>query len=66
MCSGNRSAKPHRLREVLAREGLERILVSTDHGQMVDTTCFDCDYYIWLDEGRDLPLRNARHPSCST
>ena len=38
-----------RLRQALAQEGLDRLLISTARGQMVDTSIFDCDYYEWCD-----------------
>ena len=38
-----------RLKQALAREGLGELLISTAHGQMVNTSLFDCDYYDWLD-----------------
>lgn len=38
-----------RLRNCLEENGLPDILVSTPHGQMVNTDLFDCDYYAWQD-----------------
>ena len=39
----------HRLRQALEEVGIEKLLISTAHGQMVDTSMFSCDYYEWLD-----------------
>lgn len=39
-----------RLKLVLKRENIEYLLFSTAHGQMVNTECFDCDYYAWQDK----------------
>ncbi len=36
-----------RLKRSLADAGIEKMLISTARGQMVDTNCFDCDYYAW-------------------
>lgn len=38
-----------RLKQVLKKEGLEDLLISTKRGQMVNTSLFDCDYYAWQD-----------------
>ena len=38
-----------RLKQTLAQEKLEDLLISTARGQMVNTALFDCDYYDWLD-----------------
>ena len=40
----------HRLKNSLAKAGLSDILLSSSHGQMVNTALFDCDYYDWLDQ----------------
>lgn len=34
-----------RLKDVLRVEGISGLLISTPHGQLVDTSLFDCDYY---------------------
>ncbi len=39
-----------RLKETLRANDLEQLLLSTLHGQMVDTSLFDCDYYAWQDK----------------
>jgi len=39
-----------RLRQALKAESLEKLLISTPRGQMVDTSMFDCDYYAWQDK----------------
>jgi len=39
-----------RLKQALAREQVESLLISTRHGQMVNTDLFDCDYYAWQDK----------------
>ncbi len=44
----------HRLKQALKTENLERLLISTLRGQMVDTSLFDCDYYAWQDKNMDL------------
>lgn len=42
-----------RLKQSLSKEGIRELLISTVHGQMVNTNLFDCDYYEWLeDEGK--------------
>lgn len=38
-----------RLRDALEGAGIADLLVSTRHGQYVDTELFDCDWYDWLD-----------------
>ena len=43
-----------RLKDALAKAGLEELLVSTAHGQMVDTSMFDCDFYEWKDRTMDV------------
>ena len=39
-----------RLKSFLYSEGLGELLISTAHGQMINTAMFDCDYYAWLDK----------------
>lgn len=46
-----------RLKQSLARAGLDGLLVSTARGQTVDTDLFDCDYYAWRD--RILDVRSS-------
>ena len=43
-----------RLRDTLAKAELSELLVSTVHGQMVDTSLFDCDFYEWKDRTKDV------------
>ena len=38
-----------RLRHVLAEAGASELLISTTHGQMLNTTMCDCDYFAWQD-----------------
>ena len=38
-----------RLRRLLKKEGCENLLITTPHGQMINTDMFDCDYYAWQD-----------------
>lgn len=38
-----------RLKRSLEASGIDGLVKSTPHGQMVDTSLFDCDYYEWLD-----------------
>lgn len=40
----------HRLRQTLQTQGLDGLLISATHGQMVNTAMFDCDYYAWKDK----------------
>lgn len=42
-----------RLKNVLKKEQLEDLLISTPRGQMINTTMFDCDYYDWEDKNTD-------------
>lgn len=42
-----------RLKETLKQENIENLLISTRHGQMVDTSLFDCDYYEWKEKNTD-------------
>jgi hypothetical protein len=37
-----------RLRRELDKAGIGGLLISNAHGQMADTSLFDCDYYDWL------------------
>lgn len=37
-----------RLKKTLKKHNMENLLISTRHGQMVNTELFDCDYYDWL------------------
>ena len=46
-----------RLRDCLAANGLTGILVSTPHGQMVNTDLFECDYYDWQDGNAAVQAR---------
>lgn len=39
-----------RLKQVLKNEHLEELLISTQRGQLVNTSLFDCDYYTWQDK----------------
>lgn len=43
-----------RLKQSLEKAGLEGLLVSTAHGQTVDTDLFDCDFYAWKDRTMDV------------
>lgn len=38
-----------RLKDTLKDQGLSDLLISALHGQMVNTSLFDCDYYAWQD-----------------
>lgn len=38
-----------RLKNCLQENSIEDILLSSTHGQMVDTAKFECDYYHWID-----------------
>jgi len=38
-----------RLKNLLAREGVSDLLISTSRGQMINVALFDCDYYAWQD-----------------
>lgn len=38
-----------RLKQALSKEGIRELLISTVHGQMVNTELFNCDYYEWLE-----------------
>lgn len=37
-----------RLKKALKKYGMEDLLISGAHGQMINTEMFDCDYYEWL------------------
>lgn len=37
-----------RLKKTLKKYGMEDLLISGAHGQMINTEMFDCDYYEWL------------------
>lgn len=39
-----------RLKQVLKEAHLEDLLISTQRGQLVNTSLFDCDYYAWQDK----------------
>ena len=39
-----------RLKRALKEMGLEKLLISSAHGQMINTDLFDCDYYAWQDK----------------
>ncbi len=39
-----------RLRRILADVGASELLLSTPHGQMINTAICDCDYYEWKNE----------------
>jgi two-component system, LytTR family, response regulator len=38
-----------RLKRALADAGIADLLLSTRHGQMLNTAICDCDYFDWLD-----------------
>lgn len=42
-----------RLKASLKKASLEKLLISTSRGQMVDTSLFDCDYYAWKDKNME-------------
>lgn len=42
-----------RLKQVLAEENISELLISTPHGQMINTEMCDCDYYAWKDNNLD-------------
>ena len=42
-----------RLKQALKEASLEKLLISTPRGQMVDTSLFDCDYYAWQDKNME-------------
>ena len=39
-----------RLKQLLKKEGLENLLISTQRGQLINTAMLDCDYYAWQDK----------------
>lgn len=39
-----------RLKQTLRNASCEHLIISTAHGQMINTKCFDCDYYFWQDD----------------
>lgn len=39
-----------KLKQMLQKEGIEDLLVSTSRGQMINTGMFDCDFYDWQDK----------------
>ncbi len=41
-----------RLRSALRDQGAEDLLISTKHGQILNTKIADCDYYTWLEKGK--------------
>lgn len=45
----------HRLKVSLKKAGYEDLLISTRHGQKVNTDLFDCDYYEWQDKSQTSP-----------
>lgn len=40
-----------RLKRILADNGMEHLLLSTSHGQMLNMEICDCDYFDWLRDG---------------
>lgn len=42
-----------RLKQTLAEQGLSELLLSTQHGQMLNTNICDCDYFAWQDKNPD-------------
>lgn len=40
----------HRLRNALAEADASDLLISTSHGQMLNTALCECDYFIWRDQ----------------
>ena len=45
-----------RLKRVLADAGISELLISTAHGQMLNTAICDCDYFAWQD--REMKQRD--------
>ena len=45
-----------RLKQLLKKENLEDLLISTQRGQMINVEMFDCDYYAWQD--KDMSSRD--------
>ncbi len=46
-----------RLKQTLREERLENLLISTQRGQLVNTSLFDCDYYAWQDKNNSAGNR---------
>ncbi len=46
-----------RLKNILMEEGIENLLQSTPHGQMLNTEMCDCDYFAWQDKNPDSRVR---------
>lgn len=46
-----------RLKFALSEQGLENLLLSTTHGQMLNTEICDCDYFAWQDKNPDDRVR---------
>lgn len=46
-----------RLKQALAEEELSNLLISTPHGQMLNTDMCDCDYFAWQDKNIDNRVR---------
>lgn len=46
-----------RLKLALSEQGLENLLLSTTHGQMLNTEICDCDYFAWQDKNPDDRVR---------
>lgn len=46
-----------RLKNVLQKEGLADLMISTANGQMLNTKIADCDYYAWKNKNPDLKNR---------
>lgn len=45
-----------RLKKFLNKHGISDLLISTQRGQMINVSVFDCDYYAWTD--KDLNSRD--------
>lgn len=46
-----------RLKQSLAEQNLDNLLLSTPHGQMLNTDICDCDYFQWQDKNPDNRVR---------
>lgn len=46
-----------RLKQALAEHNLSELLLSTPHGQMLNTALCDCDYFAWQDKKPDERVR---------
>lgn len=46
-----------RLKQILKKENLENLLISTKRGQLINTSLFDCDYYAWKDKKAEIKER---------